>query len=153
MKVQLPEIKLMGMSTKTNNRLEASIHTSGVHKLFMDYFVKGACQQVKNKISQGKLYVVYTEYESEMHGDYTCFIGDEVSDFEDAPGLTNFTIPSQTYLEYVNGPGEPAKLAAESWMKIWGAQLPRTYKADFDLYDLTAKDPKKVTVRTYVAVE
>jgi len=66
----------------------------------------GLPSQISHRIEPNTTYCVYTDYESDFNGDYTYFIGEKVSSFDNLPeGFVALTIPAQNYVKFTNGPG------------------------------------------------
>lgn len=104
---------------------------------------------------------LYTEYESDHHGDYTYYVGEEVSSFSSAPaapGLEMLIIPSQKYVRFTNGPGAMPDVVRKPWQEIWqmspkdfGGE--RRYLADFEVYDERASDHQKIILDIYIGIQ
>lgn len=70
------------------------------------YFHGALPDKILNRKKPAVTYCVYTEYESDHNGDFTYFIGEEVSSFDNLPqGFVSLTIPAQTYAKFTNAPG------------------------------------------------
>lgn len=156
----LPEIKLVGITTRTNNKhlFESDPATNKVAQTVQKYFHGAMPNKIPQRKNPNVTYCVYTDYESDHHGDFTYFIGEEVDSFEQLPeGFTALTIPSQTYVKFTNGPGPMPTVCIDMWQKIWkmdNAELGgiRGYRADFELYDERASDHNNVTLDIFIGV-
>lgn len=157
--VTLPEIKLVGITTRTNNRLEMNPATAQIGKTVQKYFSEALPLKVIHRKKNGKTYSVYTEYENDVMGDYTYFIGEEVTSFDDVPEeCVALTIPAQQYAKFTDGPGMMFEVCIKLWQKIWQMspeQLggERSYQADFEIYDERAVDPKNAVLDIYIGVK
>lgn len=156
---QLNEIKLMGIKTRTNNASEMNPTTARISPKVQEYFHQNWAQKLPNRINAGVTYSAYTDYESDITGDYTYFIGEEVSSFDDIPeGASTLTIPAQNYTVFTNGPGPMPGVCIETWQHIWGLSTEemdgeRNYLADFEVYDERAKDHMNVTLDIFIGIE
>jgi len=154
---QLPEIKLVGITARTNNASEADQSTAKISSIVQKYFHNGLSSNIAHRAKPGTTYCVYTEYESDFNGDYTYFVGEEVSSFDDLPeGFVALTIPSQDYIKFTNGPGAMPEICISVWQKIWQDKEldgKRNYLADFEIYDVRASDHNNVVLDIYIGVK
>ena len=109
------------------------------------------------RINPGVTYSVYTEYESDETGDYTYFIGEEVSDLgaQDQNQFIPLAIPASRYQKFTTAPGQMPEVVIKAWQAIWqmgssdfGGE--RRYLADFEVYDHRASDPAQAVVDIYI---
>ena len=99
--VNKPEIKLMGLAARTSNKNEMNPQTSKIGELMGRYWNQNIAAQISARKNPGVTLSVYTEYDSNEHGDYTYFIGEEVSSFENMPSdLQKLTIPAAKYQKF-----------------------------------------------------
>ena len=75
--VDKQEIKLIGLSARTNNKNEINPQTSKIGGLAGRYWNQNIAAQITDRKNAGVTLSVYTEYDSDEHGDYTYFIGEE----------------------------------------------------------------------------
>jgi predicted transcriptional regulator YdeE len=154
-----PEIKIVGISLRTNNDAEVNWHTGKIFPCVQRYFHQGINEKIPNRLKPGTTFCVYTEYESDHTGDYTYFIGEEVSSFEGVPlGLETLIIPAQDYVKFTNGPQPMPQVVREPWFKIWQMSShelggTRRYAADFEVYDERAADHNNVVLDIYIGVQ
>lgn len=155
----LEEIKLVGISVRTNNKDEFDPATQKISACVMKYFHQQLAEQIPNRIKPGVTLCVYTDYESDHTGDYTYFIGEQVSNFDNLPeGFVSLTIPAQKYAKFTTNPGPMPHVVINGWQAIWqmspqdlgGA---RTYKADFELYDERAQKHDAVVLDILIGIE
>jgi predicted transcriptional regulator YdeE len=118
--VSKPEIKLVGLTVRTNNKNEMNPQTSKIGKLAGRFWNQNIASQISNLKNPGVTLSVYTEYESNEHGDYTYFIGEEVSSFENIPSeLQRLTIPAAKYQKFTTSPGKMPEVVINAWQQIW----------------------------------
>lgn len=141
-KIHLPEIKLIGLLVRTNNKNEMVNETSKISKLTSLYWGEKIANNIKHRSKPGTTYAVYTDFESNEYGDYTYFIGEAVHSFEsqDLESFKKITIPESTYQKFTTIPGQMPNLVISAWHKIWKMQEAdfggkRKYLADFEIYD------------------
>ena len=123
------------------------------------YFHQNIAARIPNRLHPGTTYCIYAEYESDHQGDYTYFIGEEVSSLANVPSdLETMTIPSQKYVKFTNGPGSMPDVIRKPWQQIWqmtpaelGGKL--RYLADFEIYDERASDHQNIVLDIYVGIQ
>lgn len=154
----LNELKLVGITMRTSNSLESDPETAKIGQTIESYFANNLSQKISNRTKPGTTYCAYTEYESDEHGDYTYFIGEEVSSFDQIdPSFTKLTIPPSDYSKFECGPGQMPEICIDAWKNIWKMQDidfggKRTYITDFELYDERSADPKNTILDIYVGI-
>lgn len=156
---QLPTMKLVGITARTNNAAEINWATGKIFPCVQQYFHQAMAQSLLNRKKPGSTYCVYTDYESDHTGDYTYFIGEEVESFDGQPThMQQLTIPAQTYAKFTNGPAPMPEVVREPWFKIWQMTPKdfggdRAYIADFEVYDERAADHGAVVLDIYIGVK
>ncbi len=152
----LPEIKLVGIKARTSNAKELDPEAAIIGATLNAYFGSKVADAISNRRRPGVTYCIYTEYDSDEHGEYTYFVGEEVTSFEDGDSsLATLSIPAQEYTVYTVGPGQMPGICIEAWQKIWtltddelGGE--RTYLADFEVYDERSIDPQRTILDIYI---
>lgn len=155
----LPLIKLMGISTRTNNEDEMNIETAKITSTIQQYYQAATSAEILHRKKPGTLYCVYTDYESDFTGDYTYFVGEEVTSFDGQPEtFKQLTIEAQLYTIFTPQPGSMPKVVIDAWQSIWkmtpedfGGK--RAYVADFEVYDMLASTPDNMTVNIHIGLE
>jgi len=157
---QLPEIKLVGITCRTNNahQFESDPSTNKIAATVQKYFHNALAEKILQRKNPGTTYCVYTNYESDYTGDYTYFIGEAVSSVEKvSEGFETLTIPAQHYSKFTNHPGPMPAVCIDMWQNIW-AMTPsdlsgeRAYIADFEVYDERSVDHNNVTLDIYIGI-
>ena len=156
---ELPEIKLLGISCRTNNTAEMNISSAKIAPTIQKYFRQAVGEEIPNRKNPGTTYCVYTDYESDFTGDYTYFIGEEVKFVGDSmEGFSSIIIPAQNYAKFTSKPGIMPEVCIDMWQNIWKMKSgelggKRAYLADFEVYDKRALDPSKTVLDIYVGVK
>ena len=75
----LEEIKLVGIKIRTCNKDELESKTPKIMGCVQRYFQHQLSNRIANRANPLVTYCAYTEYESDYSGEYTFFIGEEVS--------------------------------------------------------------------------
>ena len=158
-KTDLPEIKLVGITTRTNNAAEINPVTSKIGPTVQKYFHNELAEKITGRKKPGTTYCSYTEYENDFTGDYTYFIGEEVASFDNLPdGFSKLIIPTQQYAKFTSDPGAMPNVVISLWQKIWQMSpeelgSTRNYVADFELYDERAVDHQNMVLDVYVGIK
>lgn len=157
--VKRGQMKLMGISVRTNNKAEEDISKGLIFGCVMRYYHEGFAEKIPNRTKPGVTYCVYTDYESDYTGDYTYFIGEEVDSFKTIPeDLEAIVIPEQKYTKFTAGPGGMPEVLRGAWKEIWDMSEEelggkRGYKADFEVYDERAADHSNIVLDIYIGIE
>lgn len=154
-----PEIKLVGLTARTNMKNEMDPQIAKIGATASYYFSQQTANQISNRKNPGITFAVYTEYESNEYGDYTYFIGEEVTSFEHVTTeLKTLTIPASKYQRFTTPAEKMPEVVINAWQKIWemtpddlgGA---RAYQADFEIYDQRAADPNNTVLDIYIGIK
>ncbi len=155
----LAEIKLVGITARTSNALEMNLETAKIGSTMQKFFSAGMQAQILKRKNPGRVFAVYTNYESDEHGQYTYFLGEEVADFENIPqGFEILTISQQSYVKFTSEPGQIPAVCINMWRNIWkmnAADLggKRAYIADFEIYDERSQDPQNTILDIYIGLQ
>jgi predicted transcriptional regulator YdeE len=155
---EFPEVKLIGIKCRTNNYSEQDPITAKIGKMMQKYFQTAVSEKIANRSNPNTIYCVYSEYDTDQNGDYTYFIGEEVSEFSGViEEMSELTIPAQNYIKFTNGPGPMPEVCISVWQKIWSMTSKefgsaRSYLADFEIYDSRAADPTNAVLDVYVGI-
>jgi pimeloyl-ACP methyl ester carboxylesterase/predicted transcriptional regulator YdeE len=153
------EKKIIGIKTRTNNQLEINSLEGKIFPLVKQYFHQNVVSRIPNRVQPGTTFCIYTDYESDHQGDYTYFIGEEVTSFDGTPtDLETLIIPGQKYTKFTNGPGSMPDVIRKPWQQIWQmtpAELggTRSYITDFEVYDERAADHQNIILDLYIGIE
>lgn len=157
----LNEIHLVGISTRTNNTqlFEQDPSSNKIAATVQKYFQEGLAQKIANRKKPGTTFCAYTNYESDINGDYTFFIGEEVNSLPDIPeGFESLTIPLQKYAKFTNEPGPMPTVCIDMWKSIWAMDAEslggyRAYGTDFEIYDERSADYNNATLDLYISLK
>lgn len=153
------EIKIVGLSIRTNNQNEMNPETAQIAQLVSKYFHQNIANKILHRKNPNTTIAVYTDYESNEHGDYTYFIGEAVSSFEQTDtDLDSCIIPAGNFFKLTTRTGKMPDVVIEAWQKIWSISPDnfggkRLYQADFEVYDERAIDPTQTCVDIYIGIE
>jgi predicted transcriptional regulator YdeE len=153
------EIKLVGLTARTNNKNEMNPETAKIGGLMGQYFSQNIAAKIPNRTNPGITLSVYTEYDSNEQGDYSYFLGEEVSSFDSTPEeLNNLTIPAARYQKFTTPEGQMPEVVINAWQQIWKMTSAdfggdRAYQADFELYDQRACDPTNASLDIFIGIK
>lgn len=153
-----PEIKLVGITARTNNQNEMNPQTAKIAGLAGRFMGEGLAEQIQNRKYPGTTFAVYTDYESDEHGEYTYFIGEEVYSHENVPeNMQTLIVPAARYAKFTAGPDSMPEVVMAAWQEIWKmtpieTSGDRAYVADFEIYDERALDPAKTSLDIYIGI-
>jgi len=156
---ELPEIKLIGITARTNNANEINPSLAKITPTVQKYFHGGLPSKIPHRTKPETTFCVYTDYENGITGDYTYFIGEEVSSFENVPDdFDTLSIPAQIYAKFTTEPGPMPNVVMGAWQRIWQMTEqdfggPRRFSADFEVYDERASDHQNAALDVYIGIK
>lgn len=157
--VKKPKILLVGTCVRTNNKQEVNKMDGKIFPLVKTYFHEALAEKISHRKNPGTTFCAYTNYESDEHGDYTYFIGEEVVSFDKhlPEGFQALTIPEQSYAKFTTNPDPMPDVLLKVWKTVWNISPKdlggrRTYVTDFELYDERAKDHQNIVLDLYIAI-
>ncbi len=158
--VMLESLQLIGITARTNNKNEMDPEKSKIADVMGRYWSENIAEYFHNRVAPGITYAIYTDYESDEHGDYTYFLGELVHSFDqqDNEKFKQLTIPASRYQKLTTETGKMPDIIINAWQEIWQMQPSdfdgkRRYIADFEVYDHRAIDPNNATIDIYIGVE
>ena len=145
--IDLGEICLIGIEIRTN-----SSEISEIGELWQKFYANNVQDRIPNCIDS-RLFGLYSNYETDHHGEYSFMIGCPVDDLSNPPqGMVARTVPAQSYMvTRAEGP-LPAALI-DTWQDIGNSDLARAYSYDFEIYDDRAANPSAAEVDIFVALK
>lgn len=156
---RLPTIQLIGITTRTNNRLEMDPATAKIGKTVAQYMEANLADKIPSRAKPGTTFCVYTDYESDYTGDYTYFIGEMVTSLTNIPAdFQPLEIAAHAYTKLTTTPGPMPHICIQAWQAIWqmtSRELGgnRSYIADFEVYDERAVDVEKTVLDIYIGIK
>lgn len=128
--LQIQPMTLIGLEVRTNNFRTAA---TDIGKLWQEVETQGLLRKLPMRISD-ELVTIYTDYESDYRGDYTCFMGFPVPEHTQVPaGLVRRQIEGGSYAEVI-AEGVMPQAVSSAWQQIWQSDLKRLYKTDFQVH-------------------
>lgn len=130
---KIKKLMISGLSVITNNKLEFESENGKIPQLWDDYIEKNAYGSTFNKANSKYMYGVYSDYTSDVTGDYKVTVGVEVTKPKNA-----IIIEDERYLVF-SKKGELPDVVVETWVEIWeyfenNSEYERKYSIDFEKY-------------------
>ena len=144
--------KIIGIATRTSNSSGKAAEDLGA--LWGRFFEEQVGAKISGKLNDD-IYAIYTDYESDYTGDYTCLIGYQVSSFENvAEGLVAREFDGGRHIKFVAA-GKMPEAVVETWQEIWAkdSELDRKYSADFEVYGAKSQQGDHSEVEIFIAVK
>jgi len=156
---KLPEMALVGVTVRTSNQQEFDKANAKIPPCVMRYFHQALFNKIPHRKRPGTTICAYTDYESDHTGQYTYFIGEEVTGLEHPlpDGFQTLVIPGQQYMKLTTNPGPMPDVCVTAWQGIWKMSPKelggkRRYATDFELYDERASDHHNVVLDIYIGI-
>lgn len=149
---------LIGITTRTNNQSELNPVTAKIPGHIARYMKEKTAEQIPNRLAPHTTICAYTHATQGAHGDYTYFIGEEVTKIDQVPaGMEAIIIPHGLYQKYTAGPGPLPMIIIQTWQKIWldsetTKEITRNFRVDFEVYDERAQNPLLAQVDIFVGI-
>jgi len=152
--VEKESFHIVGISARTNNANEITPQAK-IPELWSNYFQQNIAGQLPNK---EVMYGLYSDYETDVNGDYSITLGVEVAANSEVPkGLVMKTVPASKYLVFTSEKGAMPEIVIKAWQQIWAwfdnAEVERTYTGDFEIYGERCNQPNEAQVDIYIAVK
>ena len=143
---RVKKLMVSGISTVTNNQLEMSEENGKIAQLWEDYFAKDVYKKTFDKSNSDFMYGVYSNYDSDVSGNYKVTVGVEVTKAKNA-----IVIEDKKYLVFTKQ-GELPMVVVELWEKIWdyfekNSDYERAFEIDFEKY------AKEDEIEIYVSIK
>ena len=143
---RIKKLMLSGLSVETNNKNELNPETAKIMQLWNDYEEKNIYGATFNRSDKQDIYGVYSDYVSDVNGDYKVTVAVEVTKPKNA-----MIIDNQRYLVF-DKKGELPDIVVDCWKEIWEyfenePEYERVYKIDFEKYS------KENEIEIYISIK
>lgn len=146
----IEQFYIIGITIRTTN--ENGQSGTDIPFLWHTFMTENIAAQIPNKVDDA-VYSVYTDYELDHTKPYTTLLGCRVSSLDQIPeGLTGKTIEGGKYATITAKGNLNDNIVFSEWQKIWSADIPRTFKADFEVYGAKALNPAHAEVDIFLSV-
>lgn len=145
--VNLEEKRIVGITARTNN--SDPNMTKIIGGLWNKLYNSGVYNGIKNKVNN-KGIGVYYDYENNEYGEYSVMIGAEVSKGEDiSQGAVEKVIDGGKYARFTIK-GNMVKAVQEFWKELWRMNIDRSYKCDFEEYEMISME--EAIINIYISI-
>lgn len=143
---KIDKLMVSGLSVITNNENEMNPETAKIVQLWEDYQDKNILGATFNKSKNFDMYGVYSDYTSDVNGDYNVTVAVEVTKPKNA-----MVIDNQRYLVF-SKKGDLPQIVVDCWKEIWDyfddePTYERAYKIDFEKYS------KENEIEIYISIK
>jgi predicted transcriptional regulator YdeE len=148
--IQQKGFKIIGISTKTSNRNGEAANDIGA--LWGQFISENLLEKIPNQIDSDIL-CIYTDYESDYTGKYTCLLGLKVSSLDTIPEeLTGREFKGGNFQTFL-AKGELPQAIVDTWQQIWDENqtLNRSYTYDYEVYDERSRQGIDSEVEIFIA--
>jgi len=140
-------LMLQGISVRTNNKNELNEETQKIAPLWAKYDEDHIFTKTLNKVNNTSFYGIYTNYETDVDGDYDAMVAVEVTKAKN----NAIVIENKKYLVFKKE-GELPEVAFELWTEIWEYfkntnEYQRDYGVDFEKYS------KEDEIEIYISIK
>ncbi len=150
-KISIAPFHLIGITVRTSN-LEGRA-AQDIPALWKKFLSENLLNSIPNKTGP-EVYAVYTEYEGNYMQPYTTVLGCAVAHLDEVPeGMTGFTFKGGDYLRFNPKGNLDQGLVFNEWTRIWGMDLDRSYRADFEVYGEKAQNPADAEVDILIGIQ
>jgi len=152
--VQIPAFSVAGIAVRTRNSEEMSPAIARLGGLWDRFFSQSWERKLPSRGDDGRIFGVYSGYESNEQGAFNVTAGVAVADPDLAltvPGAARVDIQGGDYLVFT-GQGDMPQMVMDTWVRIWhffaeNPQVQRCFSTDFEAYE----GPENVAI--YIGVK
>ena len=130
--VQQKGFKFIGISTETSNQNGEASNAIGA--LWGQFISEDLLSKIPNQLDPD-IICIYTDYESDHTGKYTCLLGLKVNSLEHIPeGLTGREFAGGNFQSFL-AKGDLPQAIVDTWQNIWQQDktLNRSYTYDYEI--------------------
>lgn len=142
--LHIPAFSVTGITLRTCNSDEANPAIARLGGLWNRFFSQSWALQLPGRGDDGRLFGVYSAYESDERGAFDVTAGVAVppvpADAPAVPGAHRVEIEAGEYLVF-EGEGEMPQMVIDTWIRIWryfaehGQPVRRRFGTDFEAYE------------------
>jgi predicted transcriptional regulator YdeE len=148
---------IVGIEARTSYAKESS-PDGIIGKQWGRVMSEGILNKIPDK-ANSNIFAVYTEYDGDYKGGYTFLIGAKVkSDSKIPADMVSRKIPAGRFAIFITEKGPVEQVVPSAWKNIWAIPLTsaggdRAYKADYEVYDQRASDPKNSQIEIHIGIK
>ncbi len=150
-KMVQPVKYLAGLKVRTSLAQEMEPGKGVIGATFGQFMQGQMAEQLTNRVQPGVTFACYCEYESDEHGEYSYFVGEQVESLDNIPpGFEVLEVPAGQYVKFTSDKGPVPDVVFKAWQHVWAIQpnddYRRTYQVDYEIWDQRAMDLSSVQV-------
>ncbi|MCH8621201.1 GyrI-like domain-containing protein [Undibacterium sp. TS12] len=147
--ININSFQISGLQVRTRNADEADNAKGKIGPLWGQFFARNLPETLPTRTGDGKIYGVYSHYESDASGLFDVTAG--VAVMAASAELANITIAAGRYMVFECVGDMPAAII-EGWGKVWSyfsnsTEYQRCYLTDFEEY----QGPQQATI--YIGIK
>jgi predicted transcriptional regulator YdeE len=147
---QINTFNIIGISVRTTNENMQS--TKDIPALWDKFMKEEIIGKIPNKMDD-TVYCIYTDYEKDHTKPYTTILGCKVKNLDNIPnGMIGKSISEANYASFTAKGNVKNGSVFNEWIKIWNANLPRTFTSDFEVYGAKAQNLEKAEVDIFISL-
>ncbi len=139
---QIPGFSVTGIAVRTRNSEEMNPASARIGGLWERFFSQSWERQLPGRGTDGRLFGVYSGYESNEQGAFDVTAGVALAAPDAAPpaaGVHRVDIEAGSYLVFT-GEGDMPQMVIDTWARIWryfaeNPQAQRRFATDFEAYE------------------
>ena len=138
--VQVPAFSVAGIAVRTSNRDEMVPESARIGALWDRFFSESWARRLPGPGADGRLYGVYSAYESDEHGAFDVTAGVSATVQADPPvGTARVHVEPGDYLVFYRE-GPMPQMVIDAWGDVWRyfeahPEVRRCFDTDFELYE------------------
>ena len=148
-----PGFFIIGIEVRTNNSDEGS-GNGKIGGMWQKFYAEDVLSRIPGKVGADVL-AMYTNYESDVTGEYSFILGAEVNSLAAIPeGMVGKETVAVKYAVFTSGRGAIPGIIIDVWKRIWDSVgSSRSYQADYEVYGSESRDRSDAQVEVWVSVK
>lgn len=137
--IHVPAFAVAGLCVRTRNRDEANPSTARIGALWDQFFSRSWARELPGPGADGRLYGVYSAYESDEHGAFDVMAGVAAAAANPDVHTAQVEVRGGDYLVF-HAEGSMPQMVMDGWAAVWRyfADQPavrRRFGTDFECYE------------------
>ena len=154
--LRIPAFSVAGIAVRTRNSEEMNPAVARLGGLWNRFFSQSWERKLPSRGDDGRIFGVYSGYESNEHGAFDVTAGVAVAE----PELVQRTVPDAHHIDIeagdylvFSGEGDMPQMVIDTWVRIWhyfaeNPQVQRRFGTDFEAYE----GPDKVAIHVGIVL-
>jgi len=150
--LRIPAFSVAGIAVRTRNSEEMNPAVARLGGLWNRFFSQSWERTLPGRGEEGRIFGVYSGYESDEHGAFDVTAGVAVPPpVAPVPRAVQIAVQAGDYLVF-HGHGTMPQMVIDAWGEVWRyfaahPQVPRRFGTDFELYE----GPDRVAIHIGIA--